>query len=131
MKTKNCLIVIIGILMLSISACSGTFTIKDDQFSASSVCDGEGVLIFQTVNGEIQVQAAEELSTFMRQAGMPNAWCHGYTHTWEGESTFGEYTFASDPGSPLSFMVDRDKGYVYLSGSGEVTTPEGESIKLP
>jgi len=120
-----------GILLLTLSACTGTFTIKDDQFSASNVCDGEGVLIFQTVNGEIQVQAAEDLTTFMRQAGMPNAWCHGYTHTWEGKSTFGGFTFDSEPGSPLSFTVDRDKGYLYLSGSGEVTKPDGEVIELP
>ena len=58
-------------------------------------------------------------------------WCYGAKHTWMGNLTYGDYTFDSDDNSPLQFVLDRVKGYTYLSGTGSVTKPDGKTVELP
>ena len=107
------------------------FTIKNESFAASNACDGEGVLEFKTENGDLTATARGDIKTFMRQSGLPSAWCHGFRHVWIGESTYAGYTFNSDPDDPLQFVVDRDKGYYYEQGTGTVTLPNGSVVTLP
>jgi N-acetylglucosamine kinase-like BadF-type ATPase len=58
-------------------------------------------------------------------------WCYGAKHTWQGKLTYAGYTFASDATAPLQFMVDKDKGYVYIKGKGSVKFPNGKIVHLP
>jgi predicted component of type VI protein secretion system len=66
----------------------------------------------------------------IRQGGL-TIWCYGAKHTWMGNLTYGDYTFDSDDNSPLQFILDRVKGYIYLSGTGRVTQPNGKTVELP
>ncbi|MBZ5553352.1 MAG: hypothetical protein LAO21_11575 [Acidobacteriia bacterium] len=61
----------------------------------------------------------------------PVLWAHGVKHTWIGRHTVQDHIFEGDPGWPLVFRVDKDKGYIYLRGKGTVTTPDGRVIRLP
>jgi len=56
--------------------------------------------------------------------------CYGAKHTWIGTLTYAGYTFASDANDPLKFIVDENKGYVYVGGKGSVTSPDGSIINL-
>jgi hypothetical protein len=58
-------------------------------------------------------------------------WCYGAKHTWQGKLKYAGYTFASDASTPLQFMVDRDRGYVYVKGKGSVKFPNGKTVHLP
>ena len=124
------LVVGLAVIILA-SACTGSFTIEDEDFTASNACDGEGTLEFRMESGELRVTARDDVQTFMRQSGMPSAWCHDLRHVWIGEATYAGYTFKSSPDDPLQFVVDRDKGYYYEQGTGTVTTPDGEVVTLP
>jgi len=66
----------------------------------------------------------------IREGGL-TIWCYGAKHTWMGNLTYGNYTFDSDDNSPLQFILDRVKGYTYLSGKGSVTQPDGKTVELP
>ncbi|MFN2218696.1 MAG: FHA domain-containing protein [Anaerolineae bacterium] len=66
----------------------------------------------------------------IRQNGL-TIWCYGAKHTWMGNLTYGDYTFDSDDNNPLQFILDRIKGYTYLSGTGRVTQPDGKIVELP
>jgi hypothetical protein len=58
-------------------------------------------------------------------------WCYSAEHTWIGEATYAGYTLASDEDNPLRFRVDEDAGYLYVSGEGTVTMPDGTRVTLP
>lgn len=118
-------------IVILASACSGTFKIDDENFAASNACDGEGTLEWQMSGGQPKITARGEVQTFMRQSGMPSAWCHGFRHVMVGEVTHAGYTFTSSADDPLQFVVDRDKGYYYEQGTGTVTTPDGDVVSLP
>lgn len=124
------LVVIMLIVVILASGCS-TGPVIIEEFSASNVCDGEGTIELQTVGGQLRATARDDVQTFMRQTGMPSIWCHGLKHVWIGEATLEGYTFDSSLDDPLQFVVDRDKGYYYEQGTGSVTMPDGEIIKLP
>lgn len=120
------------VMLILASACAGgTFTIEDGSFKASNACDGEGTLEWRMQSGKVAVTARGNVQTFMRQAGMPSAWCNGLRHVWIGEVTHAGYTFESSSDNPLQFVVDSDKGYYYEQGTGTVTTPDGEVVTLP
>jgi len=56
---------------------------------------------------------------------------HGTEHIIIGRVSFyDKYILDSDANDPLIFKCDKRKGYVYLSGKGIVTTPNGEKVKL-
>ena len=80
---------------------------------------GDGLRI-EVLSGSIRIH----------QGGL-TIWCYGAKHTWIGNLTYGGYTFESDENNPLQFILDRDKGYSYLSGQGTVTQPDGSSVELP
>ena len=57
--------------------------------------------------------------------------CYGAKHTWIGTLTYSGYTFTSDATDPLQFTVVKDQGYVYVGGTGTVTSPDGSVVTLP
>ena len=130
-RVSRLLAISLVVLILASACAKGPFTIKDENFAASNVCDGEGVLELRMEGGELTVAARGDIQTFMRQSGFPSAWCHGLRHVWIGEATHAGYTFESSPDDPLQFVVDRDKGYYYEQGTGTITTPDGEVVTLP
>ncbi len=130
MIIKNVLgiIVISLILLCFVNACgTGVYTIKDDNFTASDICDGQGVWVLHSEGATAQ----GDISVTMLKDGFPNIWCHGLTHMWVGEATYAGYTFKSSQDDPLYFVVDRQKGYYYIKGSGTVTEPDGKVVTLP
>jgi hypothetical protein len=50
------------------------------------------------------------------------------TYTFVGTVRLLKHTFASSDNTPLVFKLVKDKGFVYLKGTGKVTTPEGKTI---
>jgi hypothetical protein len=57
--------------------------------------------------------------------------CHGATHIYQGKVVIGKLIFDSDSKSPLTFKVDKDKGYLYIKGKGKVTLADGTVKSLP
>ncbi len=57
-------------------------------------------------------------------------WCPGAKHTWIGSLTYEGYTFASDENDPLTFTLDIQGAYQYVSGTGQVIHGS-ETITLP
>lgn len=107
------------------------FVIESEKFAASEVCDAEGVYELQMEKGDLTIKAREDIQINMIRDGVPSPWCHGLTHIFLGEVHYGGYIFDSSSDDPLQFVVDRDKGYYYKEGTGEVTKPEGEIVELP
>ncbi len=92
--------------------------VSDGAFSVRGLIDMQNVGIF-SVEGLLETRKREDL------------FCYGAKHTWIGTLTYGGYTFISDKDEPLQFMVDKDKGYVYVKGKGTVKMPDGKTVKLP
>lgn len=125
-------VIICAIAVANIVSCGlGTFTIKDENFQATDICNGEGTFEISTMGGEVQVKAQDDIQTHMLKDGFPSIWCHGLSHEFIGTVSLHGYTFKSDPVEPLKFMVDRKKGYYYISGKGSVKDPEGKVTNLP
>jgi len=57
-------------------------------------------------------------------------WCSGAKHTWLGRLIYAGYTFDSDAARPLQFMPTAG-GYLYLTGQGTVTYPNGTKVTFP
>lgn len=57
-------------------------------------------------------------------------WHPGAQHTYRGKVRIHDCIFDSDDEAPLVFQVNREKGYVYQSGKGVVTNPDGKSFSL-
>jgi hypothetical protein len=87
------------------------------------------VAITEVVGNGLRIEVLSG-SIPIRQGGL-TIWCYGAKHTWMGNLTYGDYTFDSDDNSPLQFILDRVKGYTYLSGTGRVTQPDGRTAELP
>jgi hypothetical protein len=129
---RSSLIVLLAITIPTLSGCdSGTFTIKSDKFKASDICDGTGTYVIYMNNNDVCVKTPGKILAFMRKSGFPSSWCHGFVHQFEGVVKRSGYTFESDANDPLKFMVDRNKGYYYISGNGIVTDPDGKVTTLP
>ncbi|MGB7297100.1 MAG: hypothetical protein WBC70_16060 [Candidatus Aminicenantales bacterium] len=129
---KLYLFVLISLAITMLSGCgSGTFTIKDDNFQATDVCDGTGTMEIFIENGTVQAKAQGDIQTKMLKNGFPSVWCHGLTHLFVGTVKVSGYTFESDASDPLKFTVDRNKGFYYTSGKGTVTAPDGKVTSLP
>ncbi len=65
------------------------------------------------------------------RGGKLTVWCYGAKHTWQGTLTYAGYTFASDAATPMQFTLDKDKGYIYVTGKGSVTFPDGKIVQFP
>lgn len=107
------------------------FTLSGASFDADYKGDCKDVDVAITgVNGSsfsIKVLSG----TVSIRGGKLTVWCYGAKHTWQGKLTYAGYTFASDASTPLQFMVDKDKGYIYIKGTGSVTFPDGKIAQLP
>ncbi len=57
-------------------------------------------------------------------------WTDGATHELDGVIRLAGYRFEPDAGKKLIFRVDRRKGYIFLSGDGQVTPPDGATMIL-
>ncbi|MDH4270717.1 MAG: carboxypeptidase-like regulatory domain-containing protein [Candidatus Aminicenantes bacterium] len=121
--------------MIPLTACASNkeapFVIKNEKFAASDVCAGEGAYELRMEKGNLMVRALEDIRVKMLKDGLPSPWCHGLTHVFLGQVQYAGYVFNSSSADPLQFVVDRDKGYYYKQGTGEVTTPEGKIVALP
>jgi hypothetical protein len=89
-----------------------------------------------TCQTDVQITAVKGTSfTIKGKISMRNnqwvIWCYGAKHTWIGTLTYAGYTFASDTVDPLQFVIDQNRGYVYLAGKGSVTSPGGTVTNLP
>lgn len=60
----------------------------------------------------------------------PLHWSKGAIHEIAKNMSFAGYGFKPENNSVLIFRVEPGKGYVFVSGQGEVTTPEKGSIVL-
>ena len=69
------------VLLLAMTGCgSGTFTIKDENFRATDICDGTGTYEISMGNGDVHAKTQGSIQTKMLKSGLPSAWCHGLTH---------------------------------------------------
>lgn len=57
-------------------------------------------------------------------------WSEGAVHEFDEPITLAGYAFAPDAGKALAFRVNLAKGYVFVGGEGQVTPPEGKTVKL-
>jgi peptidoglycan hydrolase-like protein with peptidoglycan-binding domain len=57
-------------------------------------------------------------------------WTDGAIHEIDGPIHLAGFRFEPDAGKKLIFRVDRRKGYVFLSGDGQVTPPDGATMIL-
>ncbi len=103
------------------------FAIRDPKFEAAykGECDTDATIM--SVDGN-SFGAGGQISI---REGAFTLWCYGAKHTWEGRLTYANHVFDSDDENPLQFVVDKDKGYVYLGGKGTVTLPDGTAVTLP
>jgi hypothetical protein len=104
-----------------------TFILTDSAFEAS---------LKDTCNTDVRITEVNGTSlsvsgTISMRNGKFVIWCYGAKHTWVGTLTYADYTFASDAADPLQFIIDKNRGYVYLSGKGSVTAPDGTVTDLP
>ena len=103
------------------------FVIEDEAFDV----DYEG-----PCDTDIEIVAVEGNTFSFRGSasirdGRMTIWCYGARHTWTGKLTYADYTFDSDENDPLQFVIDEHKGYVYVTGKGTVTLPDGSEVTLP
>ncbi|MFH1097480.1 MAG: hypothetical protein V1749_08285 [Candidatus Desantisbacteria bacterium] len=109
------------------------FVIRDKRFTESFIPDAKpsNVAIKITTEEGGYTIGGEDEYTMAMYMGKWTIWGNGSKHTWIGKNTYKGFTFDSDKNDPLQFMVDKDKGYVYVKGKGVVTTHEGKTIGLP
>lgn len=55
-------------------------------------------------------------------------WTHGAIHEIDGPLTLAGYQFLPEQDAPMVFRVDSKKGYVFISGRGEITPPNGATM---
>jgi hypothetical protein len=82
-------------------------------------------------DGSLTAPPGKETATVTIVNGKVLLWGQGSTHTLIGQVRIAGCAFDSDQQDPLQFMVDRDKGDVYLKGRGTVAMPDGRTIRLP
>jgi len=109
-----------------LSSCSSPFEINDLKADKNYQGKCSTELTFSSSNG--QVMSSGSMSTDTN--GYSSAWCEGAKHTYKGKVAFDGYTFESDGASPLQFEVDKTN-YVYVTGKGTITMPDGTIVSLP
>lgn len=55
-------------------------------------------------------------------------WTHGAIHEIDGPLTLAGFQFLPEDGAPMVFRVDSKKGYVFVSGQGQITPPNGATM---
>jgi len=93
--------------------------------------------IFGQVEGRLNASTAQDIIKGTFKAGGPagfdpmlTTWGFGACHTLKGTLKIAGYTFVSNSEEPFVFHVVKNRGYVYETGQGIVTTPAGEKIVL-
>lgn len=106
------------------------FILKEKAFEANilETCNTD-IAITDVVGDGLMIEVLSGTLS-IRQGGF-TVWCYGAKHTWMGSLVYDGYTFISDNNNPLQFMIEKDRGYVYLKGSGSVTYPDGKVIEFP
>ena len=105
------------------------FIIKNDFFNNLESCPRQGIrLSFNTIMGSLAIggDSAED---------MQKLHCYGMVHAIgsEVEMNVGgkKYVIRGSSPEPLIFKIIKNKGYVYVSGHGSVTMPDGRTVQLP
>jgi len=126
-STQRRLLIAVPALLIVMLACGGggPFTIED--LSADTGCTGDGTM---EILADGSVRAVGDIQYEMLTDGLPSPWCLNLVHRWLDTMDVEGYSFDSDPGDPLEFTV-MEAGYTYASGSGTVTTPDGDVVTLP
>ena len=107
------------------------YTITDKAFRAVQEVDCvTDVQIIEVNDNQFLLKAGEGggLQIIMGEMVL---WGYGAKHTWIGKLVYAGYTFDSDANDPLQFMVDKEKGYIYVKGKGVVIEPDGKKVSLP
>lgn len=107
-----------------------SFMITGKDFSARADLGGGSdvdILSVDERNGTFGVRARSIGIT----GGQMVIWDNQAKHTWIGTLSYAGYTFESSESDPLQFQVEKNKGYVYLKGTGKVRTPDQQVIDLP
>ena len=104
------------------------FAIQEEDFinRLLPATSGTDAKITDVAEGGLIVEGSVEINM-----GKPLMFAHGAKHTWISKVAYSGYTFESDKEDPLQFLVDSDRGYLYLKGKGTVTFPDGRTVKLP
>lgn len=103
------------------------FSIQNGEFEASykDTCETDVEII------SVEGTSFRARGTISMRNSQFVLWCYGAKHTWLGRLTYAGYTFSSETNTPLQFMVDKDRGYLYVAGDGTVTLPDGTIVNLP
>ena len=110
------------------------FVLKEPGFfdSYEPFTKGGGTMrVTEQPTGRCRAEGQVEVSRQPDGTYKEHMWAHGVTHIWVGKCSVGDYVFDGSRWSPLTFRVDKDKGYTYVKGRGTVTMPDGKSIRLP
>jgi hypothetical protein len=108
---------------------SARYAIVDKAFEAKYKGDCNTDCQIKDVKDDGFVISVEEGGGVSVIDGRPVVWGWGAKHTWLGKLTYAGYTFDSYSNDPLQFTVDKDKGYVYIKGTGTITLPDGRVVK--
>jgi len=65
-----------------------------------------------------------------KKLGTPLMWGDGATHEIFGPTTIGGYEIVPDNGKSLTFKVETKRGYIFVSGAGQVKNADGAVTKL-
>ena len=122
-----CLVLSIIVYSVLLGFAQEPFTINDNNFLANykGPCGTDAQI--KSVN-ENSFGVGGQVSI---KDGQFTLWCYDAKHTWIGKLRYAGYTFDSDKNNPLQFVIDKDKGYLYVKGKGTVTLPSGKIIKFP
>jgi hypothetical protein len=104
------------------------FAIKDERFEANVQQECKTDAKITDIQGNSFTFGGSTISMI---GGKWVIWCYGAKHTWIGTLSYAGYTFSSDANNPLQFMVDKARGYVYVTGKGSIKFPDGKVATLP
>jgi len=80
------------------------------------------ILRVSAPNKEYKIEVSLKMDEKGNFAGIePLHWSKGAVHEMAQNISFAGYTFEPEKDSVLTFRVEPDKGYVYVSGKGKVT----------
>jgi len=128
-RKKKFLCLVLGVIFYNalLGYAKEPFAIKDNNFLADHKKPCKTDVQIKSVKGT-SFGVSGKLSVIN---GQTTFWCYGARHTWIGKLTYADFTFDSDKDNPLQFVIDKDKGYLYVKGQGTITFPNGKIRKLP
>lgn len=136
-----CLTVVLLVSIVCTANAKEPFVITD-AFNADPRCDASSEdCAFDVVNekGDVKAILVKKCSpnismplSDLSSGKVPNTTrCNGVTHIYRGKIKLGDYIFDSDAKTPLTFKIDKDKGYTYVKGKGIITIRGGKKVSLP